>query len=186
LLVTYVAFLYALNSRSDPVASRIAALGREVAAPVAPRAPAPSSQVTLARLLAADIQDGLVEVQDLPDRSIVTLWELFPVGEAQLNKERRPIIGNVARALQQFAGSIVVSGHTDNVPIRSLRFPSNWVLSERRAETVSRDLAAVLPADRLRYEGLGDSKPLVPNEDDASRRINRRVEITLFPQGPAL
>ncbi len=186
LLGTYVAFLYALNSRSDPVVARIVALGREVSAPAELRAPPPPSQVTLARVLADDIQEGLVQVQDFTDRSVVTLWELFPVGDAQLNEQRRPVLGKVADALQGIPGSIVISGHTDSVPIRSLRFPSNWELSERRAETVKRELETVLAPERLRFEGLGDSKPLVPGDDNASRGINRRVEITLFPQGQAL
>lgn len=186
LLLTYVAFLFALSSRSDPVVTRIAELGRDVPVVVAPRAAAPAVRIGLADLLAADIREGLVQVEDLDGRSVVTLWELFPVGDAQVTSERRATLANVARALQRFPGSITVTGHTDNVPIRTLRFPSNWKLSELRAEAVFRELSSVLPADRLRAEGSGDSRPLQPNDSAANRAINRRVEITLVPDGPAL
>jgi type VI secretion system protein ImpK len=67
-----------------------------------------------------------------------------------------------------------------------LRFPSNWILSERRAESVHRILADVVNAQRIRFEGLGDSKPLVANDSAVNRAINRRVEITLFPQAQDL
>jgi type VI secretion system protein ImpK len=187
LLVAYLGFLFALNSRSDPVVARIAAVGRDIPVEANTARPPPApSRVGLAKLLEPETGDGLVRVEDLPDRSVVTMWQLFPVGDAQLNPDRLAVLGKVAQALARFKGPIIVTGHTDNVPIRSLRYPSNWVLSERRAETVSRELQSVLPVERIKYEGLGDSKPLQLNDSDANRAINRRVEITLFPQGPGL
>jgi len=83
-----------------------------------------------------------------------------------------------------------VTGHTDNSPMRSARFPSNWHLSEERARTV-RDLlvAHQVPADRITAEGRADSEPIVANDTPANRAQNRRVEITLLaaraPAGPS-
>ena len=65
--------------------------------------------------------------------------------------------------------------------MRSLRFPDNWTLSERRAEAVQRLLIGVLSKDRVSFEGMGDSVPLVNNDSATNRAINRRVEIILYP-----
>lgn len=186
LVLAYVAFLFALSSRADPVVAQINALASGVPAVTAPRIAGPPLRAGLADLLAADVRDGLMQVVDLDDRSIVTLWELFPVGEALVEPERRSVIASVASAMSRFPGTVKVIGHTDNVPIRSLRFPSNWKLSELRAESVSRELARLLPAERISSEGQADSQPLQPNDSPANRAINRRVEIVLFPDGPAI
>jgi type VI secretion system protein ImpK len=78
-----------------------------------------------------------------------------------------------------------VTGHTDNTAMRSLRFPSNWHLSDERARVV-RDLMirSGLTADRVRAEGRADGEPAVPNDTAANRAVNRRVEITLVTAKP--
>jgi type VI secretion system protein ImpK len=75
---------------------------------------------------------------------------------------------------------VLVTGHTDDQPIRTARFPSNWELSTERARSVVGLMAADMkdPA-RLRAEGLADSEPLVPNDSAANRAKNRRVAIIL-------
>jgi len=65
------------------------------------------------------------------------------------------------------------------VPIRTLRFPSNWELSRARAESVARLLAAAIGPARVRADGRGDAEPVVPNDTPQNRAKNRRVEITL-------
>ena len=80
---------------------------------------------------------------------------------------------------------MVVTGHTDNTPMRSMRFPSNWHLSEERARTVQGLIvAAGVPADRVRAEGRADGEPLVPNDSAANRALNRRVEVMLLTARP--
>ncbi len=185
MLLIYSGFLYSLNVRSDPVVGQIAAIGRD-AVQLDNRAPALVRSASLENRLAGDAQDGLVEVDDLADRSSITLWGLFDSGQARVQEDQVQLLIRVGQALNEFPGSVVVTGHTDNVPIRSLRFPSNWILSERRAESVHRILADVVNAQRIRFEGLGDSKPLVANDSAVNRAINRRVEITLFPQAQDL
>jgi type VI secretion system protein ImpK len=74
-----------------------------------------------------------------------------------------------------------VTGHTDKTPVRTVRFPSNWHLSEERAQSVKQLLLAhAVAADRVRAEGRADSEPVAPNNDPAQRAQNRRVEVTLF------
>jgi type VI secretion system protein ImpK len=86
----------------------------------------------------------------------------------------------VALALKQVPGSVLITGHTDNQPIRSLRFPSNWHLSQARADSVRDLLAPVVTLDRMKAEGRAESQPLDDNATAAGRARNRRVEITLF------
>ena len=86
-----------------------------------------------------------------------------------------------AAALKQVPGGIAVTGHTDNVRIRTASFPSNWHLSEERAKTVREILVSNgLPAERVRAEGRADGEPVATNDTPANRALNRRVEITLF------
>jgi type VI secretion system protein ImpK len=75
---------------------------------------------------------------------------------------------------------VLITGHTDNQPIRSLRYPSNWDLSKARADAVKAVLAQTVRPERLRAEGRADSEPVAPNDTPQGRAQNRRVELTLF------
>lgn len=90
-------------------------------------------------------------------------------------------MGRIAQALAKVQGAVLVTGHTDNKPVRTTRFPSNWHLSEERARTV-RDLlvASGVATDRVRAEGRAEGEPVANNDTDANRALNRRVEVTLF------
>jgi len=81
-------------------------------------------------------------------------------------------------------GPVVVTGHTDNKPIRTARFPSNWELSTERAKSVMKLMAPSMtdPA-RLRAEGMADSDPVAPNDTEDNRRKNRRVMVILKVAG---
>jgi type VI secretion system protein ImpK len=99
-----------------------------------------------------------------------------------------PVLSRIADALRETHGSILVSGYTDSTPMRSARFPSNWHLSQARADAVGEILARRLgDSGRLRAEGRGDADPVAPNDNAADRARNRRVEITLLvpPVAPA-
>jgi len=75
---------------------------------------------------------------------------------------------------------VVVSGHTDNVPVSSLQFPSSWHLTRERASKVASALTQRgLRPERVRSEGLADAEPQAPNTTPAERARNRRVEILL-------
>jgi type VI secretion system protein ImpK len=106
--------------------------------------------------------------------------ELFGSGSARLNAALHAVILRIAGALDGIPGTIVITGHTDDVPIRTARFPSNWELSTERARSVVALMASKLrqPA-RLRAEGVADSEPVAPNDGPANRAKNRRVAILL-------
>jgi type VI secretion system protein ImpK len=76
---------------------------------------------------------------------------------------------------------VLVSGHTDSQPIRSARFPSNWRLSQERAQSVQGLLGRWVEPGRMKAEGRADSEPIASNATAPDRAKNRRVEITLFP-----
>jgi type VI secretion system protein ImpK len=150
-------------------------------ATAAPRPGAVTLSAELAKSIGAD-----VEVSDVPGGAMIVLKSdrVFASGSVRPDPSVIAVIQRVATALSAMPGAIIVSGHTDDQPIRTARFPSNWELSTERARSV---LALMAPqvADpaRLRAEGLADSEPLVPNDTVANRAKNRRVAI-LLRSGP--
>ena len=134
----------------------------------------------------ADIKAGLVAVSDEVDRSVITVRGdgLFEAGSAALVPQREALMARIAEALGNVPGSVLVTGHTDNVPIRSVRFPSNWHLSQERALAVQKVVAERIQAKgRLSAEGRADTEPLAPNDSPTNRARNRRVEVTLLTAG---
>lgn len=185
LMVVYVALRLSINAHSDPVFATLRGLDAKAAPVVAPPPPAPAPR--LAQLLKPDVDAGLITVRDLADRSIVVIKGdgFFEPGSAVLADRVRPLIGRIQAALQAMPGPVLITGHTDNQPIRSLRYPSNWHLSQDRANAVKTQLATTLKPERLRAEGRADAEPVGDNASPAGRAQNRRVEITLFVQGGA-
>jgi type VI secretion system protein ImpK len=134
--------------------------------------------------LPEEIRQGRIEVRDLADRSIVLVHGdgLFTTGSADLSPGFTELLGRVGAAVGKINGTILVRGHSDNQPIRSARFPSNFHLSQARAEAVAGRLAEQLGSrQKIRSEGVADSEPLVPNDTPEHRALNRRVEIIVFP-----
>lgn len=178
LAALYAVLSISLGSLSDPVARDLAQL-RPVPEPERPVA-APTPKI--AEQLADEIAKGEVSVTDSPGASRIVLRSdrLFASGSARLEPALEAVVLRVAQALERVPGAIVVTGHTDDVPIRTARFPSNWELSTERASSVVKLLAGkVSDASRLKAEGLADSMPTAPNDSTANRARNRRVEIQL-------
>jgi type VI secretion system protein ImpK len=87
----------------------------------------------------------------------------------------------IADALNQLPGEVLITGHSDNVPIRSSRYPSNWHLSKARADAVAKIIQQNLTnPDRTLIEGRSDLDPIAPNTTRQGRAKNRRVEVTLL------
>lgn len=108
---------------------------------------------------------------------------LFKVGSARLTSAGRAVLSHVAVMLNRIASPVSVEGHTDNTPIHTVRFPSNWELSTARATTVTRFLIEQgVPAARLRAIGYGDTRPIAGNATAAGRARNRRVVLVLHLQ----
>jgi type VI secretion system protein ImpK len=179
LLALFVVLRLTLNAQTDATFTALQAIA--VPAPPPPAAPATPPPPRLAQLLQPDIAAGLLQVEDLADRSVVILRGdgLFAAGSADVVASAQPLFGRIAAALAQLPGPVMVSGHSDSVPIRTLRYPSNWHLSKDRANSVKEVLAQTLPAARLSAEGRADTEPVADNATAEGRARNRRVEISL-------
>jgi type VI secretion system protein ImpK len=122
-------------------------------------------------------------VRDEADRSVIILRGdgLFDSGSTEVKARYLPVLTRVADALNTVSGPVLVTGYTDNVPIRSGRFPSNYELSQARADTVRGlvDRRLTTP-NRTRAQGRADSDPVAPNDNAENRSRNRRVEVTLL------
>lgn len=105
---------------------------------------------------------------------------LFAPGDSALGQEAVDALRAVAQVLAPAPFPITVEGHTDNVPINTFRFPSNWELSAVRASTVARLFIdnGVSP-DRLTAAGYADQRPVAGNEDEVGRARNRRVTVLI-------
>ena len=183
LAALYFGYSVLLGARSDPVTRDLARLklAPVAVALAAPKPPAPKEGVPPASAeLSKALGGAEVEVSDVKDGTLISLKgdHLFSPGSARPDEKVFPVIERVAQALDKLPGAVIVTGHTDDKPIRSARFPSNWELSTERARSVAAVLAGEMkdPA-RLRAEGLADSEPLVPNDSAENRARNRRVAI---------
>ncbi|MFN8061666.1 MAG: flagellar motor protein MotB [Vicinamibacterales bacterium] len=134
--------------------------------------------------LTKQIDEGVVELLDDPRGLVVSMQEAgsFTTGSADLSNEAMSILTGVAESLGTIDNFVRVEGHTDDVPIRSGRFSSNWDLSTARATIVVRYLTerAGLRADRLSAAGFAEFRPRVPNDSAAGRAANRRVDLVIL------
>jgi chemotaxis protein MotB len=130
--------------------------------------------ITLKELTNGDI------VLTLPDTV------LFRSGESALRPEAHPFIQAISDVLIELDRHVRVEGHTDNVPIATTQFPSNWELSATRAVTVVRAFFEQygVPSDHLTAVGHADSRPLADNLTPENRAKNRRVEIVVQERRP--
>lgn len=105
----------------------------------------------------------------------------FKTGIAKIEKKSYPSLKKLCSVLQNTDCQITVEGHTDDIPIDTRRFPSNWELSIARAINVVKYFISKgnISPERLSAAGYGDSKPLYPNVNEHNRELNRRVEIIL-------
>ncbi len=184
LVGAYLLMSFQLSGNSDPVYAGIQDLRLT---PPTPAVKQLATKPRLAQFLQSEIKAELVAVRDEVDRSIIVVRGdgLFGPASATLTRERETLMNRIALALGQVTGSVLVTGHTDNTPIRTARFPSNFHLSEDRAKTV-RDILVRdgVAADRVRAEGRADGEPMVDNSTPVNRGLNRRVEIALFVGTP--
>jgi chemotaxis protein MotB len=134
------------------------------------------------------IMDGRINVSEDQRRIVIRVEEKgsFPSGSAQLTWEFEGLLLDMAEVLADMPGDLAVEGHTDNIPIRTERFFSNWDLSAARAAAVANVLLArdQVSPERLRVTGLADTRPRVANTTADNRAKNRRVEIIIDLSGP--
>ena len=163
------------------------------AATPAPAAPAPAAEPTavvsaLHKFLEPEIKQGLVTVLEDPQATTVRIANkgMFGSGSATLSDSVVPLLNRIGDALKEEPGAVTVNGYTDNQPIRTPRFPSNFELSQARAEAAATPIASRLPdAGRVKAVGRGDADPLAPNDTPDGRQQNRRTEIVLLHEAKA-
>ena len=133
--------------------------------------------------------DKFAAIDIIPDKTmriILTGDLLFSVGESELSKDARTSLQKVVEIMQQTPYMVNIVGHTDNLPMRSNRFKSNWELSVARASTVARFLIDEMGMDPSQFvvSGYASYRPIVPNTTAENRAKNRRVEIIISKRLP--
>jgi chemotaxis protein MotB len=131
------------------------------------------------------IDAGKLKVKIAYGRMVVELATdiLFAPGSADLSPAGKTAIGEVAQVLAGIPErEFQVEGHTDNVPIKTSQYPSNWELASARALTVVKAMVeSGLPPDRVSAASYADWKPIAPNDTPEGRASNRRIEIVVVP-----
>ena len=135
-------------------------------------------------------QSSEIHLELRPDSVAINLTGgvFFKLGSADLTLLAIDILKRIADSLLSVSFRITVEGHTDNLPIRSVVFPSNWELSSARASAVARIIInRGFPKTKVKVLGLADTNPIYPNEDENGDSIpenqaqNRRVVILVTP-----
>jgi len=138
------------------------------------------------RMNTVDVIPG-VSASYTADGIFITLADhlLFKSGEASINHRAYPVLDRIVKNINNTQYHIRIEGHTDDIPIHTKKYPTNWELSIDRAIHVLRyfiQYGNVSPT-RLSAVGYGDSKPIALSDSDQNRAINRRVEIVLYRKG---
>ncbi len=137
----------------------------------------------LAAALKDQIAAGEVEIETRGRQIIIRIKEkgAFSSGSASLTRSYFKALKKLGDILAAKQGDIAVQGHTDNVPIRTDRFRSNWDLSSARAVSVTHELlrSGKMPPERFTVSGYGSTRPMLDNKTAANRASNRRVEIVI-------
>ena len=137
----------------------------------------------LRRLLKTEIKEGQIDVESTARTILIRIRERgsFASGSALLNSSFVGVIDKIASALTQIEGRIAVEGHTDNVPINTFAYPSNWDLSASRSVAVVRRMLDIAPLEpkRVTASGFADTRPQAINSTFEGRARNRRVEIVV-------
>lgn len=183
-IILFITLLIMINQQSDPIAIKAASVASNLQPLV--RNNRPVKRTThlnyIREQLKHDIAQKNITVEDIAGgvRIIVSGENLFKPSTAQITRQKEIPIANIIATLKNTPGFIQITGHTDDVPIRTLQFPSNWELSNKRAASIVKVFQKHLTDREIIGEGIADSAPLVPNNSKKNRAINRRIEINLY------
>jgi type VI secretion system protein ImpK len=177
LAMAFSAYLTSLRGIARPVQVALANVGLE---DFTSAASTPVRGRTLKQLLVDDERSGAISVEEQGARTLITVLgsDLFASGSAVLNPSYESTLHHVTAALNQVPGRVLVVGHTDDQPVRSIKY-DNFTLSRDRAQSVTAVLQQSLDnRARITTQGVGASRPRYqPESDPANRARNRRVEI---------
>ena len=190
LLFACFASLYAAGI-APPAPAEAAAPAPVPASPAAPAQPAPSAlEKALESVLGREGTLPGVEVASSMRGLVISLPEAgsFPAGRAELSAQARNVMLDLAQELRALPNLIRVEGHTDDVPIHTPQFASNWELSTARATTVVQYLieAGGLDPARLAAAGYAEYRPRLSNDSPDARARNRRVDIVVLDPTAAI
>lgn len=199
LSLAFTGLTFALSGDTERVQGQLATLGSTQPVELTRRAPPPpppppaslppetANQVDrVSEFLQAEIAEGIVEVFQSGNTLTIRIASegnglaMFGPGSDVLQNDYLPKIRRVAEALNNEAGTLIVAGHSDSIPISTARFPNNTVLSLKRAEAVMAEMATIIEIPgRLSAEGRAEAEPIADNGTREGRAKNRRVEVIL-------
>ncbi len=185
---------YLLSTRTENLIGQLSVIDTGPAAELERRAPPPPPPPPtvprpqlekVSSFLQEEISDEVVNVFEAGNTITIRIAGsgMFGSGSDTLDDSFRTRMERVARSLNQEPGRIIIVGHSDNIPIRSSRFPSNMHLSLARAKSVMAEIAETLDdPSRMSAEGRADSEPIADNATAAGRAKNRRIEVLLVQE----
>lgn len=177
----FIALNWRLGDNTSPV---LAAIYQTNLPQVAIGNPAPAAPPTLSlkSFLRKEIAEGLVVVRDEAQQSVVILKGdgLFDSAATTVRANYIPVIDRIAAAMNGVSGKILVTGYSDNVPIRSARFASTGSCRWRAPKRSAPGCKSTSPTRSVSRPRAAASNPVAPNDNKVNRALNRRVEITLL------
>ncbi|WP_170772284.1 type VI secretion system protein TssL, long form [Ruegeria lacuscaerulensis] len=193
LVIEFSGLSYVLSNKTENLVGQMSVIDagpvtelQRRAPPPPPPPPQPQPQIAkVVEFLQPEIDEGLVEVFEKGNTLVIRIKGsgMFGSGSDSLQDKFQEPVRRVAVALNAEPGTVIVTGHSDNVPIRSARFPSNLALSLARAKSVMNKMSPELTdPDRLSAEGRADSDPIADNSTREGRATNRRIEVLLVQE----
>ncbi|WP_192247821.1 type IVB secretion system protein IcmH/DotU [Mesorhizobium caraganae] len=185
LLSLYAGLQFALDGRSDAVLAKLAILpprGAVSLARIAAPLPVLMSGDRLRRFLDAEIRDGLVAVTEDKQQIVITIRAsgMFDSASSIVKDSFVPLFLRIGRALNEQPGAVLLTGHTDAMPIQSRVYASNQDLSMARAKAAAEIIRSTISEPgHVREEGRGSGEPVASNQTPTGRAKNRRIEIII-------
>lgn len=196
LMLSFLGFLYMINSASNPLLSKLYGLKDSfdvqpvVVAEVIPPVETPAAMAVpvisqfdeLAAFLEPEVRRGEVALLKINGKTVIRIMSkgFFASGSDKIMTQYYPLLDKISQALSKVSDRIMVVGHTDSSPIFSAKFPSNWDLSKARALSVAEVLTNNNKISAtIVSEGRADTQPMVANDSPEHKAMNRRVEIIL-------
>ncbi|MCL2714038.1 MAG: type VI secretion system protein TssL, long form [Alphaproteobacteria bacterium] len=200
LALGYLIFTFALNRHSDKTMEDLASIRFQTASlferpkpvPVKPvvavvKPPQPDRFEPFIAFLQPEVKEKLVTLTRKDKAVLVRIYNagLFDSGSAVVKPVFNNVLMRIGRAISEQNFKAIVVGHTDNVPIRTLQYPSNWHLSEARARVVAGMVAGLTGPGVITFEGRADTEPVGDNATPEGREANRRTEILVLDAASA-
>lgn len=185
LLVVFFVMLIAYSAIDEGRFEQIGRIASKTAAGTVSKPDMGEAMRSMEQLPATSTEIDPLTIKKTADgfKAVIPTPVLFESGNASLNPAIIPTLDGIAAIAKKNNLIIEIQGHTDNMPIHTAAFPSNWELSTMRAVNILRHFQASggLAADRLVAVGFSEYRPVADNDTQEGRRANRRIEIVFRP-----